>query len=152
MHPLGPQHALGRRRRVQQTRQVSPSPRLRQKSPPLRRHRRLALLWPATSTSSCPWAASAEANRPSADATSAAPPSFIALLREMAPLSRPMAMSSKERCTLVSSAIALLSRRAGLVSHAALGNRVSMKRYKDWRNFREFRFETVRKAPEASTA
>jgi hypothetical protein len=98
LQPLLPQHALGRRRPEpvpQQMLQRSPPPAWLQKSPPLCRQRRLRL--PSVTTS---WASALPtAKRPIAEATSAAPASFIALPRVIAPVSRPVARSSKVPAT-----------------------------------------------------
>jgi hypothetical protein len=96
LHPSLPQHALRRRRPLPQhmLHRAFPAVVL-QKSPPSRIQRRLRL--PNVPISS-PWASPAP-TRPSAEATRAAPASFIALPRVTAPVSRPAARSSKERAT-----------------------------------------------------
>jgi hypothetical protein len=97
-HPCLPQHALRRRRpSPQHTLHRALPAVVLQKSPPLRLQRRLRM---PSVTISWPCASPAP-TRPSADATSAAPASFIALPRVIAPVSRPAARSSKGRATLL---------------------------------------------------
>jgi hypothetical protein len=98
LHPFGPQHALGCRPfLLQHTVQCFPLPRFLQKSAlsNFRLHLLLLIAGVTTASSSSCALAPSEAKSPSAEATSAALVSFIALLREMAPLSRPAARSSK---------------------------------------------------------
>jgi hypothetical protein len=91
LHSSEPQHALGRRDSLLQHARQRPPERLLQKSGRsyARRHPLLVI-----AGSTCASARS-EAKSPSAEATRAAPPSFIALPREIAPVSRPLARSSK---------------------------------------------------------
>jgi hypothetical protein len=94
LHPDAPQHALGCRESLLQHTLQLLAARCLQKSERwnLRRHL-LLVIANSTSCASAP----CEAKSPSVDATRAAPPSFIALPREIAPLSRPLARSSKAR-------------------------------------------------------
>jgi hypothetical protein len=94
LHPDGPQHALGRRESLlQHVSQLSPSPRFLQKSERsnLRLHLRLVIAISISCASTF-----REAKSPSVEATRAAPPSFIALPREIAPVSIPLARSSRD--------------------------------------------------------
>jgi hypothetical protein len=83
LQPLTPQHALGRRDSLLQHTLQLFAARCLQKSERLnlRAHLRLVIAI-STSCASAP----CEAKRPSVEATRAAPPSFIALPREIAPL------------------------------------------------------------------
>jgi hypothetical protein len=104
LHPSGPQHAV---RRLLPSPQQILHPESLQKSPPFCRQRCLSASI-VTSWASAP----REAKSPIAEATSAAPVSFIALPREIAPVSRPLARSSKDA----------LSRNAGRASPSLLVN------------------------------